>query len=189
MQSNMKDIQKDMLLYWSGEADETTMRRVTECLERDPRTRSYLEDLHEMDTEFKSSKKNIARGVPTRRKGLLDEVLSEAVQVKLPTNYSEQPQSRWASLSFTSTVAAAFTVLAAVYSLLIYSNNLTQEISKNQPPSSQKEIDDIPYVDRMTLSKQLLEPSVSFRRNGDGLVLMRSHRARHQKIRTTPYNP
>ena len=59
MQSNMKDIQKDMLLYWSGEADETTMRRVTECLERDPRTRSYLEDLHEMDTEFKSSKKTL----------------------------------------------------------------------------------------------------------------------------------
>lgn len=135
------------------------------------------------------AKKNIARGVPTRRKGLLDEVLNEAAQVELPTNYSEQPQSRWASLSITSTVAAAFTVLAAVYSLLIYSNNLTQEISKNQPPSSQKEIDDIPYVDRMTLSKQLLEPSVSFRRNGDGLVLMRSHRARHQKIRTTPYKP
>jgi len=189
MQSNMKDIQKDILLYWSGEADETTKRRVRECLERDPRMRSYLKDLQEMGAEFKSSKKNIARGVPTRRKGLLDEVLDEAVQVDLPTNYYEQPQYRWSSLTITSTIAAAFTVLAAVYSILIYSNKMTQEISQNQPPSSQKEVDDIPHANRMTLSKRLLEPSVSFRRNGDGLVLMRRHRARHQKIRSTPYKP
>ena len=189
MQSNMKDIQKDILLYWSGEADETTMQRVSECLDQDPRMRSYLEDLQEINAEFKSVKENIARGVPPRRKGLLDEVLNEAVQVKLPTNYSEQPQSCWSSLTITSTIAAAFTVLALSYSLLIYSNKMTQETSKNQPPSNQKEVDDIPHVNRMTLSKRLLEPSVSFRRNGGGLVLMRHHRARHQKIRSTPYKP
>ena len=57
MQFNMKDIQKDILLYWSGEADEATMQRVSECLDQDPRMRSYLEDLQEINTEFKSIKK------------------------------------------------------------------------------------------------------------------------------------
>ena len=181
----MKDIQKDILLYWSGEADETTMRRVRECLERDPGARSYLNEFQEIDADFKSSKKNIARIVPTRRKGLLDEVLNEVVQVELPTKYPEQPQSRWAYLSIPTTVAAALTVLAAASYLFIHTNNSTQEISNSQLSSSKEEIDKFPYVDRMTLSKRLLEPSVSFRRNRDGLVLMRSHRERQQKIRTT----
>ena len=183
----MKDIQKDILLYWSGEADETTMRRVRECLERDPGVRSYLNDLQEIDTEFKSSKKNIARGVPPHRKGLLDEVLNEVVHVELPTKYPEQPKFRWSPLSIPSTVAAALTVLAAAYYLLIHTINPTQDKSNDQLSSNQDEVDAFPYVDRMTLSKRLLEPSVSFRRNGDGLVLMRSNRARQQKIRTTQH--
>ncbi len=183
----MKDIQKDILLYWSGEADESTTRRVRECLERDPGARSYLDDLQEIDTEFNSSKKNISRGVPTRRNGLLDEVLNEIVQVELPTKYPEQSRSRWASLSISSTVAAALMVLAAAYYLFIHANNPTQEISNSQLSSNREEADEFSYVDRMTLSKRLLEPSVSFRRNRDGLVLMRSHRERQQKIRTTQY--
>ena len=180
----MKDIQKDILLYWSGEADETTMRRVRECLERDPAARSYLNDLQEMDTEFKSNKKNIAGGAPTRRKDLLDEVLNEVVHVELPTKYPEQPPSRWAFLSIPSTVAAALTVLAIAYYLLMHANNLAEEISNSQLSLNQEEIDGFPYVDRMTLSKRLLEPSISFRRNRDGLVLMRSHRERQRKLRT-----
>ena len=181
----MKDIQKDILLYWSGEADETTMQRVRECLEWDPAARSYLNELQEMDTDFKSSKKNIAGGAPTRRKGLLDEVLNELVHVELPTKYPEQQPSRWAFLSIPSIVAAALTVLATAYFLSMYANNPAQEISNSQLSSNQEEIEEFPYVHRMTLSKRLLEPSVSFRRNRDGLVLMRSHRERQQKIRTT----
>ena len=185
----MKDIQKDILLYWSGEADETTARRVRERLERDPEARSYLNDLQEMETEFKSSNKNIARRVPTRRKGLLDEVLNEVVQVELSTKHPEQPQSRWAYLPVISTVAAVLAVLAASYYLFIQTVKPPQEISHSQRSSSQEEANEFPSVDRISLSKRLLEPSVSFRRNGDGLVLMRRHRARHQKIRSTPYKP
>jgi hypothetical protein len=185
----MNDIQRDILLYWSGEADETTIRRVRERLERDPGARSYLNELQEIDIEFKSGKITGDCGVPARRKGLLDEVLNEAVQEQQPTKYFEQPKSWWSSLAITSTVAAALMVLAAGHYLFMHVNNPTQEISNSQLSSNQEEADEFPHVDRMTLSKRLLEPSVSFRRNGDGLVLMRSHRARQHKIRTTPYKP
>ena len=183
----MKDIQKDILLYWSGEADETTMRRVRECLEQDPAARSYFNELQEVITDFKTNKKNIADGAPTLRKGLLDEVLSEVVHVELPTKYPEQSPSRWAFLSIPTTVAAALMVLAAAYYLFMYAINPAQEMPNSQLSSSQEKIEEFPYVDRMTLSKRLLEPSVSFRRNRDGLVLMASHRERQQKIRTTQY--
>ena len=53
----MKEIQKDILLYWSGEADYITMQRVRECLEWDSEARSYLNDLEAINTEFKTSKK------------------------------------------------------------------------------------------------------------------------------------
>ena len=184
----MKDIQKDILLYWSGEADDTTMQRVKDCLEWDPEARSYLNDLQAINTEFKSSKKNIACVVPTRQKRLLDEVLSEVVQVELPIVYTEQSNPRWASLSFASTVAAALTLLlAAAYFLFIHTNKPTQEITNSQPSSNQEDVNNFPYVDRITLSKRLLDPSVSFQKNGNGLVLLRSNRERLQKIRTIKY--
>ena len=162
----MKDIQKDMLLYWSGEADETTMRRVTESawngiLKRGPILRTSMKWTQSSNPAKKTSPVEfqlVERGF--WMKSSKRRCSGKATNQLLQSSHSPDGPP----YLFTSTVAAAFTVLAAVYSLLIYSNNLTQEISKNQPPSSQKEVDDIPYVDRMTLSKRLLEPSVSFRR-------------------------
>lgn len=183
----MKEIQKDILLYWSGEADYITMQRVRECLEWDSEARSYLNDLEAINTEFKTSKKNIACGVPTRQKRLLEEVLSEVVQVEQPIIFTEQSKPRWASLSFASTVAAAFTVLAAAYFLFIHTNKPTQEITNSQPSSNQEDVNNFPYVDRITLSKRLLDPSVSFQKNGNGLVFLRRNRERLQKIRTIKY--
>ena len=183
----MKEIQKDILLYWSGEADYITMQRVRECLEWDSEARSYLNDLEAINTEFKNSKKNIACGVSTRQKTILDEVLNEVVQVEQPIIFTEQLKPRWASLSFVSTVAAAFTVLAGAYFLLIHTIKTTQEITNNQPSSNQEDVNNFPYVDRITLSKRLLEPSVSFQKNGNGFVLLRSKRERLQKLRIMKY--
>ena len=53
----MKDIQKDILLYWSGEADDTTMQRVRDRLEWDSEAQSYFNDLEAINTEFNASKK------------------------------------------------------------------------------------------------------------------------------------
>ena len=52
----MKDIQKDILLYWSGEADDTTMQRVRNRLEWDSEAQSYFNDLEAINTEFNAGK-------------------------------------------------------------------------------------------------------------------------------------
>ena len=183
----MKDIQKDILLYWSGEADDTTMQRVRDRLEWDSEAQSYFNDLEAINTEFNAGKKNIACKISSRQKRILEEVISEAVHVEQPIILTKQSKPRWASLSFASTVAAAFTVLAGAYFILIHTIKTTQEITNNQPSANQEDVNNFPYVDRITLSKRLLEPSVSFQKNGNGLISLRSNRERLKKIRTIKY--
>ncbi len=182
----MKDIQKDILLYWSGEADDITIQRVRDCLECDPEARFYLNDLLAINTEFENSKKNIASGVPTCHEMLLEEVLSEVAQVELSIINAEQSKPRWAYLSFASTVAAAFLVLAAAYFLFTHIDKPNQQKSNRQLSLNQGE-DKFPHIDRINLSKRLLGPSFSFQKNGNGLVTLRSNRERLQKIRTIKY--
>ena len=72
----MKDIQKDILLYWSGEADDTTMQRIRDRLEWDSEAQSYFNDLEAINTEFNASKKNIACKISSRQKRILEEAIS-----------------------------------------------------------------------------------------------------------------
>ena len=50
----MKDIQKDILLYWSGEADDKTTQRVRERIEWDFESQTYLNDLEAINKELSS---------------------------------------------------------------------------------------------------------------------------------------
>ena len=183
----MKDIQKDILLYWSGEADDKTTQRVRERIEWDFESQTYLNDLEAINKEFKAGKKNIACGVTSRQRRILEKVLSEVAQVEQQIVLTEQSKPLWASLSFVSTVTAAFTVLATAYFLFIHTNNPNQGLSNNELSSNQKEVNKFPYVDRIALSKRLLDPSVSFQKNGNGLISLRSNRERLKKIRTIKY--
>ena len=135
----MKDIQKDILLYWSGEADDTTMQRVRDRLEWDSEAQSYFNDLEAINTEFNASKKNIACKIPSRQKRILEEVISEAVHVEQPIILTKQSKPRWASLSFASTVAAAFTVLVAAYFLFIHTKKSNQ--GSAQKTSTRKHVE------------------------------------------------
>ena len=183
----MKDIQKDILLYWSGEADDTTMQRVRDRLEWDSEAQSYFNDLEAINTEFNAGKKNIACKISSRQKRILEEVISEAVHVEQPIILTKQSKPRWASLSFTATVAAAFTVLVAAYFLFIHTKKSNQGTTHIQLSSNHEEVNKFPHIDRIALSKRLLDPSVSFQKNGNGLISLRSNRERLKKIRTIKY--
>lgn len=67
----MNESQKNLLLYWSGEADAATKAEVKERLAHDPQAQREYAELCQLQAGLQ------ARALPQPRAGLLDEVLAE----------------------------------------------------------------------------------------------------------------
>ena len=174
----MTESQKDILLYWSGEADAQTVLRVKKLIERDAEARAYLKELDELQTAAATERHNGSRAIQPRRESLLDDVLAEFHES--PERSKEVRLSSWRlHPRLVAEIAAVVAVVAGATFLLTRSSDSVRDVATNGPPPHKEPAGPV------TLSERLLTRSSSFRTSEGGLEVLRSNRERRGKLRTS----
>ena len=147
----MNDYHKDILLYWTGEADVHTMHRARTHLENNESARVYLNELQELASAVKKNQNNGTMDNPlSHRVDLLDEVLEEFDQQepKVPHKSSLSWRLPFGSIAAVAAVIAIVTV--SDFRLLRRDSSSRQELAP--PPSQVRENSSrLPSSKQMTL--------------------------------------
>ncbi|MEM9080167.1 MAG: hypothetical protein AAGC74_05680 [Verrucomicrobiota bacterium] len=161
--------EEKILLYWSGEADESVSREVEALLEKDEKVREYFEELGELAVSLRDEE------VPERSEGLLDKVFEvEDRVVAFPLRLV------WGAVAAALLVAAGLFVMKG--DRQVANPPLVVEGPAVEVLNGVEEVGE-KVARKPRLSERMLTDSSGFRSRRAGLVERRKDRERWEKMR------